>query len=318
MVLSTTILTDFSLRTALSGLAISLPLLLLFWLVRRAYYIETQPLMAASNSALYAGTALTGLFVLWRLGYLSVLSGFMLLAIASMIASLHWLVRLYSARKRLSMEPLPFLLEKHWMYGRWAVLTAVLSLGTTQIQIFLIAALGGLDSAGALRALLNFILPMAQVLVAIGTLILPRFALSYYQMSFKALRRNVVYLTLTLTIASILYELGLLTLGSTLERVFYNGKLAALTYTVPILGLVLVFSAISTGYSLALRAVQRPDLVTLTSIITLVFCGSSSTILILLMGITGAAISFALTYGVSALTTWYFYRRALRIIDAGN
>ena len=63
--------------------------------------------------------------------------------------------------------------EQHWTYGRWLLVSSVLSWVTGDIYYPVISSFSGMAAAGALRALLNFVLPVAQMFTALSIFVLP-------------------------------------------------------------------------------------------------------------------------------------------------
>jgi O-antigen/teichoic acid export membrane protein len=61
----------------------------------------------------------------------------------------------------------------HWRYGRWAVGAALLGLLPTQICYLALTGLADAGATGALRAVSNLILPLIQINIALGALLLP-------------------------------------------------------------------------------------------------------------------------------------------------
>jgi O-antigen/teichoic acid export membrane protein len=149
-------------------------------------------------------------------------------------------------------------LVENWRYGRWLVASAVLFTITSQIQTYAAAGFLGLGTAGILRAMQIPSLLMTQIVTAVGLMTLPAMAQDFGVGLIDRLRKKVVLCTLALTAMAVSYALLLAIFAKPLERILYGGKFAPVSWLIPVLGLVPVFTGFATGFSMALRAVQKP------------------------------------------------------------
>lgn len=302
------------LRSALLGLALTQPLLLLFWLARRALYLEGRSEWAALQSGLYAATLLGAAAYLRVAQGQSPLSAFLAMGFASALASAVGLGRLGvgpgvapGGPPRISARSV---MADHWAFARWMLATALVSLLTTQAQTFLVAGLLGLEGAGTLRALFNFMLPMAQTATAMGVLGVPALAADYQRQDLARVGRRATRISLGLAALAGCYEIGLLLLGSRVTQLVYGGRFADTAWLIPFVGLVPIFTALATGYAVELRAVERPDQTFLVAALTTPVALLSSFVLTRSGGVSGATLSIVLTYALSALLTYALCQRA--------
>ena len=169
------------LSQAIIGVGFFLPLMLLMWLARRAFYILSEPGWAFLLSCVYSVCLLGGAFYLHSMKVESAIAWFGVMGVSS-LAGLIILFKLdifnFISYKNNELGWKKLLAEQ-WLFGKWIVLAAFFYFAATQIQIFITAGILGLDSAGAFRALQNFMLPMMQILVAISTLALPSIAFAF-------------------------------------------------------------------------------------------------------------------------------------------
>jgi O-antigen/teichoic acid export membrane protein len=108
-----------------------------------------------------------------------------------------------------------------------------------------------------------------------------------------------------------LYEAALLLFSDPLARLIYAGRFVDAIGLIPVFGLTGVMVALNTGYSLVLRAAQRPRLHLVASAIS----GSVGLLTAILFtwiwGLAGAAASLLILYAVAAGTMYHCYRTAL-------
>jgi O-antigen/teichoic acid export membrane protein len=302
---------DASLRLAFWGLALSLPFLLLLWLLRRLCYVAAGPAAALVSSAAYAPLLIGGLFLLRRWAPPTPFSAFLVMAAASAAASATaWgtlgLSRGWAEiRARECLE----LARTHWQYGKWLGATSLLTFGVTQLQMFLIAGYLGLAAAGAFRAMFNFVQPMIQLTVAVGILFVPNLSADFGAGRTASLRLKAALISAGLLAVSLLYEFVLLGFGPRLEKMAYGGTFRSYNWLIPVLGLMPVLSALSSGRTLVLQAVQKPQHYLIRGAIVGPVGIASALILTAWGGLTGAAASMVSNLAVSVVVSFWLYRR---------
>jgi len=295
------------LAEAILGTSLALPMILFLWVVRRFFYILGSPSRALAGSVIYLLLSLGGLLAIKSLGWVNPLSALLIMGFSSLLAggTVFQLTRLSSAVRRVE-PPLRMLeiLREHWIFGRWIVLAAALISASTQLQTFFCAALLGLQAAGALRAMQIVTLPMAQVITAVATLALPQLSREHAGGHVRSLRSRGVALTLALSGLAAAYEIVLLMTSRPLEAALYGGKMATYSWLIPILGFVPVFTALSTGYSLILRAAEKPQHFLIVGSITAPVSVISGIVFTRVWGLAGTSASIVLASAVTAVVTY--------------
>jgi O-antigen/teichoic acid export membrane protein len=278
---------------SLIAMSLTSPCILLFWLVRRAHYVETRPGLAAASSVIYCATLTVTTLTLWRLGLLSAVTAFVALGAAALVASLFSMMRLglgfwpglAAAR---SAGPV---FRENWEFGRWIIPSAVFYPMLAQAQIFLTGGFLGLAAAGGLRALQNPILPVVQVITALATLAIPMLSRDFVTEGVSKLyRRGILYAGLMILIA-LSYEAVVLLTGSYWDRLLYSGRYSEYDALMPILGILPIAIAVATGSAVILRAIQRPELTAIPNIVGGTVGVGASYYLILHFGLPGAVYS---------------------------
>ena len=156
--------------SAFLGAGLACPPLLALWLRRRTLYVQGRIGRSVAASALFLAVGVSGVVALYRLGALGAFSGMVALGAASLVALLA------SRPPRADRQPdPPGIVRAHWEYGRWSLLTALLG-WCGNLYYFLLPLRHGLESAAALRALMNFVYPVIQANQALTLLLLPRWA----------------------------------------------------------------------------------------------------------------------------------------------
>ncbi len=201
------------------------------------------------------------------------------------------------------------LLKEQLNFGKWIILAAFLNFAATQVQLFVAAIYLGLEQAGMFRALQNFTLPMLQVLTAISTLGLPSIAHDFgrqmfdgmYKKSFRSGSRTCCFFCVVFCPAFFLWNSpGAVILFRKIFPVFiYN----------LVMGIIPLITAIEVGYSMIIRAFQRPiyhAVWTGTMALVAIFVG---TWLTRWLGIAGAVYSLIIVALASLAVNVWFYRK---------
>jgi O-antigen/teichoic acid export membrane protein len=296
-------------------LALALPIMLLSWSLRRAFYLESRTAEAARTSAVYAAVLMVLAVALKQLDWLSSWSPLAAIGLANLASSVvawHRLgLRAGVQLLREELSAVRVVIQRHWGFGRWNVVRGVLALGINYVQIFLVAALIGIDSAGVLRALLLLILPIGQIIAALGVFTTPILAAEYGRNGALGLKSKGYAIAAVLVGMAATYELLLIFGGQTLERVLFGGQHRDQVWLIAILGLVPIFNAIDTAAGLMLRAAEKTLFYLIDGIVSATVGLLSALILTWIWGIDGAVISVALTAAAGGLLVWWLQWRWL-------
>lgn len=295
---------------ALGGSALALPFVLLLWLVRRMCYVVHRPSMASWGSATYLIFVVVGLFLLRTINRLSPFSAFLLIGTASIPAVIVLLRRLGVIGETFRQGPdWRQVASENWAYGRWLVAGTVLFNVTTQVQTYLAAVFLGLVAAGTLRALQIPSLVMLQIVTAVGLLVLPSLANDFGLGKPERLRKKALLVSTFLAVLALTYAAGLAVFSAPLERLLFHNKFSADGWLIPAFGLIPVFTGFCTGFSMALRAAQKPHCDLLANAISAPAGLISAFILIRIWGVAGAGLSMIIGFAVYAFVFFFLFLR---------
>jgi len=307
------------LPAAIAGSALALPFLLLLWLVRRMCYVTHRPSMAVGGSLGYLVLILIGMFALRSGGWLGAFSVFLLMGGASMPSAFLMLRRLGVLTNTARNDcPLKRVLRENWNYGRWLVAGTVLFSAASQTQTYIAAAVIGLSAAGILRAMQIPSLLMTQVITAVGLLVLPAMSFEYAHQRVTRFKQKALMTTLVLTAISLTYLVILAGFAGPIEHILYGGRFSASAWLIPVFGLIPVFTGFAMGFSMAVRASQRPhfDLVAngVSGPVGLV----TALLFIRWWGLGGAALSMVAGFAAYATVFFYSFRSVARQLSDQN
>ena len=297
-----------ALASGLLGMALAGPFVLLLWLFRRMCYVRLDPCLAASGGLVYLMLMMAGVFVLYRLAWLTTGSALGVMGVASLVAGI-WL----AARLRVGRPSRPagaHLLETlgdHWEYGRWAAATTVLGWVPLNISYVLLPAWQGLEASGALKALMNLVLPVMHANTALAMLLVPMLVRTRGAAEFHRLMTRTVAV---LAGGAAVYG-GLLVL---VHRPFvawlYGGQYRIDDRALWFLLVALPMQAMVEVLCGGLRALARPDQIFRAHACSSVIAATLGVSCAAAWGVTGAAAGLALSSAAKAAAAWGSYRQS--------
>jgi O-antigen/teichoic acid export membrane protein len=287
-----------ALGTAFLMAGVTLPGVLALPLVRRMLLVAGSHADAACAAGVYALTLGTGFVALHRVGLVSIVTGYMLMGIASVIGSLV-LLRKYdwcAIRREWHLGRLEVIEPAHWREARALVPAAMVMFAVTQIQVPATTVLLGTGAAGVYRAMQLPMIAVGQVITAVAALALPVLASAFASGDHARFEARTRLLAGGMLIVCIVAELALVVGHSQLSRVLYGEKFTDASWLMAVLGLVGVASCWGTAFGVALRAMQRSDTQLRAALLTAVIGVPAALTLTALYGIVGAATSTVFNY----------------------
>ena len=290
-------------------------------------YVLRRPVAALTGSALYLAGIATGLVIGFRLDLVTPSTGFVVIALASLVAAVFMLAcvaRLTPALAPASEVP-PFTLRslviERWQYGRWLFATICLETAVAPAIVFIATTTLGLAVVGTMRAMQMFVAPLGHGMTALSSLALPALARDFGSDRSAAMRKKSQIMIALLVTLGLTIEVVFLLAHRPLEQLFYDGKYAAASILIPIFGLSALLEGLAASYTMVLSAVRRPQLLLLASAISAPVGLAISVVCIHVWGMHGAALAFAITAAVSTVVRrrlarpWLSTRRAAATLD---
>lgn len=287
-----------SLSTVLLALAFAGPFILLLWLMRRACYARIEPHLAASGGVLYMALMLAGVYVLYRLEWLSAASALGVMGISSLAVSLWLMARLRVERPRLRANKLVRdTLEDHWKWGRWSVATAALGWFPGNVFFLLLPVWGGLEATASFKALMNLLMPMLQATAALSVLLLP---ILVQAREHSRLGAHVRLALIPFVLVPTLYWMLLGMFHTPLVSWLYGGRYTEHANLLWLLGLVPIATAVKVVMAQSFRALQRPDWLFLAYVFSAVVALTIGAWFTYLWGTVGAGLGLLTSQGTAA------------------
>jgi O-antigen/teichoic acid export membrane protein len=149
---------------------------------------------------------------------------------------------------------------------------------------------------------------MTQITAAAGLLTLTSFSYDFGHGHVEWLRRKATLVSLGLVAGLLTFALVLAIFAGQTERLLFGGRYAAYAHLMPVLALVPAAIGFSTGYSMAMRASQKPRFDLVANAIAAPVGVVSAIFFIRWWGIVGAAASMAVGFAAYAIfVSWIYY-----------
>ena len=293
---------------ALLAFAIAGPLILLLWLLRRSFYVQLNPGWAAFGGGVYLLILLVSVVALHAAGRLTPATGILAMATGSLITCLLFLGLL---QPKLATDPsaIRTVAADHWRYGKWLAAAAGPGWLTESVYFLVLPVWVGLGQAGALKALMNLVMPALQSIAALGMLLLPVLARDRYY-SIPAMKRTVK-LSLTLfLLGSACYLAFLWGFRVHILHLLYSGKyMSYAAWPLLLAGLLPFAQSLPTVLGGALGALERPDLVFWATVGSAAGALALGVPLAYTLGVRGALVGLVASYVLMGVIMLFFLAR---------
>jgi glycosyltransferase involved in cell wall biosynthesis/O-antigen/teichoic acid export membrane protein len=293
---------------SLVGAACAMPAILASWFVRRACYVIDRPQLAAASAAVYVVLTATGLMALNAAGILSSFAAQLLLGAGAVVATVAILAGVLRSKGTPVSIDASAVWTEHWRFGRWSTASGLLSWAQSYLFYLVLPVWGGLEAAGLLRAVTNFVTPVLQSDSALMNLMAP--ALARARAYPPAFVRTIRWAQRAFLTEGLLYWIVLATFRHPLVSFLYGTPYTAHADLLIVVGAIPVIGSRLNIYTVAARALEHPRIffrATAAAVLISVVVGFP---LLALGGITGAV--WAIVLGTATqLVLMAIYMRPL-------
>jgi O-antigen/teichoic acid export membrane protein len=292
-------------QRALSALALAGPVILLLWLLRRAFYVIVKPEWAVLGGGSYLVLLLGATSALRAAGRISPATAFLAMGASALPVCLllagrlrlHWAAGGEPGARSVAVE--------HWKYARWATGSAALTWIPGNVYFTLLPVWVGLEGTAALRALTNMVMPVTHAISALSLLLMPLLARQEGQARMR--RLMTTFLALFLAGAAV-YDLGLILFRRQIVQLLYGGRYADAVPLVPLVGLLAFLAGLTSVLGAALKALERPDKVFWSYLVSSAVAVGGGIVLARTFGIAGALAGVLLSSSTTAGMMWLLFR----------
>jgi O-antigen/teichoic acid export membrane protein len=263
---------------AFAGITISAPFLLIHALGRRSFYLKLSPAPAAFGSAFYCVCVVGGVFFVYKVGWLSAFTAYLVLGAAALVGGVIMFFQLNAKLEPATAKVrLRSTWDKHWKYGKWALATCFVGWMPTYIYIPLVSKFSGLAVTAELRALMNLGGPVLQTYAALSILFLPLAARVQKTQGQRGASTLTLKLTALFVFGSFAYWGALIPLRRPLFHLLYAGKYMDASALLPLFAAETIVWSAALAPAILLRAMESPR--------SLFFANGAASLVTLLFGI---------------------------------
>jgi O-antigen/teichoic acid export membrane protein len=300
-----------NLISALEGIALASPWVLIFWFARRAFYLELRPAQALIGSVVYSAFLCIGIWALSMEHLLSPFAAFLVMGAAALLTSLLLLLLLRPAVSRKAIAKVLSIKEvcaRHWEYGRWAFASALFVWVPWNGFYSVVAHFSGLAGSGALKALLNLAMPMTQTYAAFSLLFISQAARLGHEKGWEAVKILAWRIAGLYTLGSSAYWILICLFRTQLINLMYAGHYQEIAPLVPVVAVASILSGAAMGPTIAIRAMRSP------ASVTAIYFGSSLACVLIgipackAWGLGGAVTGILLSSFISVVTGFLMVR----------
>jgi len=291
---------------ALVGLSVALPFILLLWVVRRAVYVHFRLYWASAGSALYFMVMMFGVFLLAKAGLLSPRTTLITMGLAGVTVSCGLMFVLQPQLRFVGGNPTrAMVLEDHWKYGSWNVLSVGFYWASGQILMILVPIFLGLHASAVIAAVINLFRPLNLLMQSTTLLALPALSgVVNRKVPTKFFMHKSKQLVLIYTTAAFVYGMSMTSLSGLILHHLYAGKYDG--YGILVFLFTLSYTASASVQSLVtvLKATGNTRSVLSIWVISALLVTLMAIPMMLAWGIIGAISVVALSYFISASVAW--------------
>ncbi len=287
---------------ALWGVAVASPFILFAWFIRPASYVCHEAQWAALGSGVYAGVALTGLWLLRAMGLLSAASAFVAMGFASTVGALITTAMLRPRWKASEAKAVTVrgVLDDHRGYGSWNAIATVTQWSSGQILFVLTPIFLDLKAAAAIGVATTLMRPLFPMIRSITLLMLPRVSVEIAKRGDRHELRNYVRNWFyTCVGGALFYTIAISALYEPISRHLLGNKYHGYVAVVFLFGLAYTASAAIQVLCVVIRAAEATRLIAviwaLPGVVTLVLAFPA----LLERSLLGVAGVFTLSYMVA-------------------
>jgi len=279
---------------AFCGLAISSPFILLLWLVRRTFYPQMKPHLAAAGGSLYLIILSFTVWFFYHCKMLSLLTVFTAMGLASGLVSIAFLKFQKNQQSIFCPIDKQLMIKDHRDYGKWSAATAGLTWIPGNIYFILLPAIISFDASAILKAHMNLIMPALHVSSALCLLLLPKFVVEYQQNQSNFIQR-VYKILLIFAAGSFSYGLLLYCFYKPMLHWLYDGKYQGSTFLTIAICIYPVFGTLSDVLGSIIRAMNKPAFIFRYNVISVIITLTLGIVFVNQYGIAGAAWAMVLS-----------------------
>ncbi len=303
-------------------LLLPLALALVAWqlqeFARRVLYTERRLAAAVFNDAVSYGAQAVVLIVLWRTGQMTAQNAITVVAATCLVASVIGYIQTRTSFQRTFN---PGSIRANWNTGKWLGAATIGSYASTQLYVYLAAAMIGAGAVGILTAAETLLRPVGVLLNFLETALPTRLAHVAHGAGPDELHGQITTLTTRIGVLCGAYCLAVAVFADPAMRFVYGRQYTGFPWVVRLLAAYYFVSAFVRLASVALRVVRETRSIFVAHAYASVISLAGGWTLIALGGVAGAAAGMVIAGLVLNWVLWAAYAkeaRRSRVRLAGN
>lgn len=252
----------YLLPQSIFGLGLAVCVLFSGALLRRTFYLQRRPRLAAAASLIFFIVVGAGLWVAAKVGALDSFSVFLVLAAGWLGAGLSLAGKLpFRKTSHSFLKREPDYWREHWKYTRWVLLTAFVFQLTTQGYYWLVAGFLSVKDVAELKAMTLVVAPADQIFIALNYLVLPLLSAHYAARRVGKMLAAWKWYAIGISAATSCCYLFIRAFGKPIAHLLYGGGYDDVVPLLTLLALVPIVMGIGHTMNAALKAAESPKLV---------------------------------------------------------
>ncbi len=298
---------------ALVGMGLASPLLLTRWLTRYPFYVISQPHLSALGNTIYLVLGVAFIVLLNFTGALTPITAILGMAFAGVAASAYLTTQHLKPDFDMTDDELNprLVLKEHWDYGKWSSASRLQSWAKDNVYFLVLPLVMSLGASGALRALVNLVLPITMTFTAVTAILLPNFVRTYENNGKAALTKRLQLIMAGILGITFAYMLVVTFLGGWIVDLLYDGRYNEFA-TFPILatlGAIPMLTATLSVMDAALRAIGGVKQTFFSKLLPAVLTLVLSVPMLSNFGLVGANVStIIVSLTMMAGLVWFYIR----------
>jgi O-antigen/teichoic acid export membrane protein len=297
-----------SLRAVLLLTATLLPALMLQDSLRTYFVSCGVPLNAFLNGLIWSGLQIVSIGALMFSGIESPIPYVAAWGVSALVAVT---VGMRKAGIRPRFDRIPKWFSSHRDVWVPTLANTVAAIGVIQLAFILIAAIGGIESVGALRGTQTLLGPLNIIGFAVCSFAIPEIVRR--DLNVSQLRGAAIALTVVLVVVDAIWGGILLLVPASVGEELLGETWANARDVLPAMVLFTITIGLTTGANAIMRALARPEYMLWCSLLLGPLVLGLAVIGVSWEGSVGAAWGFAIAGAVVVLPTWFFLLRATRL-----
>jgi O-antigen/teichoic acid export membrane protein len=302
----------------LGGISIALPFMLLFWLLRIVCYIKIMPEIALRGSVIYLFLVLFGLSVFHKLRWLTPLNTFLLTGATSVLISF-LLIKLLKIKLNPSVlfganPKFQNIFSAHWNYSRWVIGSAFVHWLSGAVYLPMVGSILGLPQLAAFRAIQNLILPLNQIMTALGVLILPWTSRQIANKGKIWIKRGISKFFFPFAFIAVGYIIFIFFLGQNLITILYGDVYyTQYNWMIPYFCLIAIVGAIVQPLYIFLKSFQMPNAIFFSQTGAAIFSLTLGIYLVWYLKLHGSLQALLISLLINGLILFIFFYKHMRV-----